>query len=77
MLLIDKLFCVDDNVVIPADVTVAVFIYQLHKNAKYFPNPDEFRPERFSEGERTSAFAFVPFSAGPRNCIGELVKMVI
>ncbi|CAF1069687.1 unnamed protein product [Adineta ricciae] len=55
--------------------TVNVFIHGIHFDANTFPNPEKFDPERFAEsslttGER-SPFAFIPFSAGPRNCIGQ------
>lgn len=39
-------------------------------NAKYFPNPTVFDPERFIVGDR-NAFAYTPFSAGKRDCIGK------
>lgn len=39
-------------------------------NAKYFPNPSVFDPERFVVGD-LNAFAYMPFSAGKRDCIGK------
>ncbi|XP_031349561.1 cytochrome P450 6k1-like isoform X1 [Photinus pyralis] len=45
----------------------------LHKNPKYFPNPEVFDPERFSESNVHSinSYTYLPFGKGPRNCIGE------
>ena len=45
-------------------------------NEKYFENPSEFKPERFThiprdENAGIEAFKSVPFSAGPRKCIGK------
>lgn len=57
---------------VPRGVSVCIDILSLHRNEEVFPEPDEFRPERFdadSIGSITS-FAYTPFSAGPRNCIG-------
>uniref|UniRef100_A0A6G1RU84 Cytochrome P450 family 3 subfamily A member 4 n=1 Tax=Hypotaenidia okinawae TaxID=2861861 RepID=A0A6G1RU84_9GRUI len=46
--------------------------YVLHRDPEYWPEPDEFRPERFSKDSKESIepYAFLPFGAGPRNCIG-------
>lgn len=41
---------------------------------KIYPDPEVFKPERFLEErsmEKQNAFAYIPFSAGPRNCIGQ------
>lgn len=45
----------------------------LHRDERYFPNPDEFVPERFmSPGVKDwPTYSYIPFSAGPRFCIGK------
>ena len=64
---------------IPAGSTVYVPILSLHLDASVFPDPNSFIPERFlpssshSEGTSIAAknpYAFIPFSAGARSCIG-------
>jgi cytochrome P450 len=47
-------------------------ILGLHKDEKYWPEPDKFIPERFSAGNKSNInqYAFLPFGQGPRNCIG-------
>ncbi len=47
--------------------------YITHRHPRYFPDPEQFRPERFAEGwEKTiPRFAYFPFSGGPRICIGQ------
>ncbi|KAK5641518.1 hypothetical protein RI129_010065 [Pyrocoelia pectoralis] len=44
----------------------------LHHDKKYFPNPEKFEPERFNEQNKhkINPFAYLPFGAGPRSCIG-------
>lgn len=58
---------------LPIGTTVMVLFYQLHRDPKWFPNPEKFDPERFSFEQMNGrhAFAYTPFSAGPRNCIGQ------
>ncbi|TLD06817.1 hypothetical protein E2P81_ATG10509, partial [Venturia nashicola] len=46
----------------------------LHRNATYWPDPHTFNPERFLQSETNPAF--VPFSKGPRNCIGQELAMI-
>ncbi|XP_055696952.1 probable cytochrome P450 9f2 [Phlebotomus papatasi] len=47
-------------------------IYSLHRDPKYFPNPEKFDPERFSDENKSSINpnVYVPFGVGPRNCVG-------
>ena len=45
-------------------------------NSKWWPDPNEFRPERF-EVETSHPYAWLPFSAGPRTCIGKNFAMLI
>ena len=50
---------------------IGVSFYELHRNPKYWENPEEFNPERFlSEQKKKSYKYFYPFGAGPRMCIG-------
>ena len=57
---------------IPKGVNIMLLIYAMHHNPRIFPDPYTFKPERFFQGESVARhpFAYVPFSAGPRNCIG-------
>ncbi|HEY2682159.1 MAG TPA: cytochrome P450 [Steroidobacteraceae bacterium] len=56
-----------------------VFIspYMLHRNPKFWDEPEQFRPERFAgaDAEERHRFAYIPFAVGPRHCIGESVAM--
>ncbi|CAG2117895.1 unnamed protein product [Medioppia subpectinata] len=58
---------------VPAGVTCLVFLYQVHRDPQCFPQPEVYRPERFLDNSHMTRhpFAFVPFSAGARNCIGQ------
>lgn len=44
-----------------------------HRDPRYFPEPLRFDPERFSSEAKSQRirFTYVPFGAGPRQCIGE------
>ncbi|KAL6065741.1 Cytochrome P450, family 27, subfamily B, polypeptide 1 [Balamuthia mandrillaris] len=60
---------------IPKNTTVSVALNVLHRNEKYWQEPDIFKPERFlkmSEDSGTSVnpYAFAPFSGGRRSCLG-------
>jgi cytochrome P450 len=47
-------------------------MWTLHRDARFFDEPDEFRPHRWADGlaERLPRFAYLPFGGGPRQCIG-------
>ena len=64
--------------VIPKGDQVLVSPYVIHHNPKYFDNPGEFRPERFTtENERKlPKGAYVPFAAGARVCLGKAFAMM-
>jgi cytochrome P450 family 3 subfamily A len=50
----------------------SVPIYAIHHNPDIYENPEEFIPERFlpDESDSRHPMAFLPFGAGPRNCLG-------
>jgi hypothetical protein len=54
-----------DNIMIP--------IYGLHHDPNYYPDPDRFDPERFSDDNKhnINPVTYMPFGIGPRSCIGE------
>lgn len=57
---------------------VGVSIYAIHHNPESHAEPFKFRPERFLEGEENNITrqAFMPFSFGPRDCIGKGLAMI-
>jgi cytochrome P450 len=57
----------------PAGSTMLVSQWVMHRDARYFDDPDSFRPERWLDGlaDRLPAGAYFPFGDGPRRCIGQ------
>lgn len=57
---------------IPAGATVALPICRIHRHPEYWDRPDDFLPERFlgTQWGQANPFAYIPFAAGKRNCIG-------
>lgn len=53
----------------PGD-TIMLPIYALHRHHMLWDDPDRFDPDRFAPGVQRDRFAFLPFGAGPRICIG-------
>lgn len=53
--------------------SVSVQQWVLHRDPRFYEDPDTFRPERWNEEFRDSLprFAYFPFGGGPRRCIGE------
>ncbi|XP_031330392.1 cytochrome P450 4C1-like [Photinus pyralis] len=61
-----------ENCVIPAGSSVVTVIMQTHRSEKIWPQPLKFEPDRFLPEEiaKRHPYAWLPFSAGPRNCVG-------
>jgi cytochrome P450 len=67
---------------IPPKTDVLISPYFIHRNVNHWPDPEAFRPERFTAEavEARHRFAYIPFAVGPRHCIGEnfaLFEMVL
>lgn len=58
---------------VPAGTDVFICPYLLHRHAAHWRDPEEFRPARFeaAEEKQRNPFSYLPFSAGPRHCVGE------
>ncbi|XP_076252737.1 cytochrome P450 4d2-like [Rhynchophorus ferrugineus] len=57
--------------IIPKGTDIALFIYGINRDPDYHDNPEACIPERHLEKNNKYHFAYIPFSAGPRNCIGQ------
>lgn len=67
------------NRIVPKNSVVMIPINRICRNPDVFEDPDTFKPERFQienqSTEKFNPFAFIPFSAGPRNCVGQKFAM--
>ena len=62
-----------DGYVAPPRTIMIMSPYIVHHDARYFPDPDRFHPDRWTSEFRAALpqFAYFPFGGGPRRCIGE------
>uniref|UniRef100_A0A914X3R9 Uncharacterized protein n=2 Tax=Plectus sambesii TaxID=2011161 RepID=A0A914X3R9_9BILA len=67
-----------DGLVVPAGTQVVIVSYMVHRDPKHWPDPEVFDPDRFSPQQTAGRhpYAFLPFSAGGRNCIGQRFAMM-
>ena len=63
---------------IPKRHIVLISMYTTHRDPRFFPDPDAFRPERWFDGleKRLPRGAFIPFGLGSRKCIGASFAMM-
>jgi cytochrome P450 len=63
---------------IRAGARVTMFMYEIHRHPDFWPDPERFDPERFTEQRSATRhrFALFPFSGGPRICLGKDLAMV-
>ncbi|XP_018015218.1 cytochrome P450 3A24-like [Hyalella azteca] len=61
------------SITVPEGMMVSVPIWSLHRDEEYYPDPEQFKPERFLSGnkEKIPSGAYLPFGMGPRMCIAQ------
>lgn len=71
-----KLATVDQ--VVPAGTTVIIGTFKIHRRPDIYPNPDKFDPDNFlpERSANRHYYSFIPFSAGPRSCVGRKYAML-
>ena len=65
--------------VVKPGTTVVISTFGLQMDPKYWPDPENFDPERFSEEQKNNRekFAFLPFGKGPRMCVGMRMSIIL
>ncbi|KAM8711187.1 hypothetical protein ACLKA7_000339 [Drosophila subpalustris] len=67
-----------NGLILPVGTQIVMHVFELHRNPKHWDAPDAFDPDRFLPENHNNrhTFAYVPFSAGQRNCIGQKYAML-
>ncbi|MEO8430230.1 MAG: cytochrome P450 [Acidobacteriota bacterium] len=70
--------CVVGGYEIPARATVYMSPWVLHRDPRWFDDPEAFRPDRWLDGSaaRLPKYVYIPFGGGPRICVGERFAMM-
>ncbi|XP_063916162.1 cytochrome P450 9e2-like [Zophobas morio] len=57
---------------------ISVPVFGLHRDPEYYPEPERFDPERFSDENKDNIkpYTYLPFGSGPRNCIGSRLALL-
>nr|CAB3516903.1 unnamed protein product [Spodoptera littoralis] len=63
---------------IPKKTFCNIHVFDVHRDPEVYPDPERFIPERFlpKNVATRSPYSYIPFSAGPRNCIGQKFAMM-
>ncbi|HEY5603401.1 MAG TPA: cytochrome P450 [Gammaproteobacteria bacterium] len=63
---------------VAAGTDIAISPYYIHRHAVFWENPEAFDPNRFApeQEKKRNKYAYIPFSAGPRRCIGDFFAIV-
>ena len=69
-----------DGEMVPGNTTVSISAYTAHRDAEIFPDPESFKPERWlikgDDRLKRMNSVWIPFTAGPRACIGRNVTIL-
>src|SRR5699024_7009125 len=55
---------------------VHIPIYSMHRDVEQWPEPEEFKPERFIGESTFHKYSYLPFGAGPRNCVARSLALL-
>nr|WDY85990.1 cytochrome P450 4G335 [Pagiophloeus tsushimanus] len=68
----------DPSLKLPAGATIIVAQFGVHRLEEYYPDPEKFNPDNFlpEKAANRHYYAFIPFSAGPRSCVGRKYAML-
>lgn len=74
-LLIREFLASNPNLILPAGATIIIAQFGVHRLEEYYPNPEKFNPDNFLPERAASRhyYSFIPFSAGPRSCVGKYI----
>lgn len=63
---------------IPKGVQVLMVQHVVHRDPRYFPDPQKFQPQRWEDGleKKIPKYVYFPFGGGPRVCIGNHYNMI-
>lgn len=61
---------------IPAGATVVIGTFKIHRREDLYDDPLTFNPDRWINMEHRNYYGFIPFSAGPRSCVGRKYAML-